>query len=174
VIARVIERLETIALRRNQREVAAANDDDDVMEGLRRAAGGRGNFARIDEMGAREDDEEKHGAVALRLSSRGLVAERGGFNLHAGVRIDADDRDALERLCRYVARPAAAAGRVSVLPDGRDANAQVVLRSVPKPPRSGAATHRVMTPIEFMGLHPRSTWASRPVVPRVRRARDGP
>ena len=47
--------------------------------------------------------------------SRGLVAEVGGFNLHAGVRVEADDRDALERLCRYMARPAVAAGRVSVL-----------------------------------------------------------
>lgn len=34
------------------------------MEGLRRAAGGRGTFARIGEKGAREDDEEKHAAVA--------------------------------------------------------------------------------------------------------------
>jgi len=41
----------------------------------------------------------------------------GGFNLHAGVRVEADDRDALERLCRYMARPAVATGRVSVLPD---------------------------------------------------------
>jgi len=143
VIARVIERLETIARRRDQREPSAANDDEDGMEGLRRAAGGRGTFARIDEKGAREDDEEKRGAVVLRLSSRGLVAELGGFNLHAGVRVEGDDRDALERLCRYMARPAVAAGRVSVLPDGN-----VAYRV--KAPRSGAATHRVMTPMEFM------------------------
>ena len=68
----------------------------------------------------------------------------GGFNLHAGVRVEADERDALERLCRYMARPAVAAGRVSVLPDGN-----VAYRV--KSPRSGAATHRVMTPMEFMG-----------------------
>ncbi|MBK6533177.1 MAG: transposase [Deltaproteobacteria bacterium] len=73
--------------------------------------------------------------------SRGLVAEVGGFNLHAGVRVEADDRDALERLCRYMARPAVAAGRVSVLPDGN-----VAYRV--KSPRSGAATHRVMSPME--------------------------
>ncbi|MBK8694263.1 MAG: transposase [Deltaproteobacteria bacterium] len=68
----------------------------------------------------------------------------GGFNLHAGVRVEAGDRDSLERLCRYMARPAVAAGRVSVLPDGN-----VAYRV--KAPRSGAATHRVMTPMEFMG-----------------------
>ncbi len=76
VIARVIERLETIARRRGQREAVDA-DDEDGMEGLRRAAGGRGTFARIDEKGAGEDNEEQHAAVALRLSSRGLVAELG-------------------------------------------------------------------------------------------------
>jgi len=106
--------------------------------------GGRGTFARIDEKGARADDDEKHAAVALRLSSRGLVSEMGGFNLHAGVRVEAGDRDALERLCRYMARPAVATGRVSVLPDGN-----VAYRV--KSPRSGAATHRVMTPMDFMG-----------------------
>jgi len=42
-----------------------------------------------------------------------------------------------------MARPAVAAGRVSVLPDGN-----VAYRV--KAPRSGAATHRVMTPMEFM------------------------
>jgi hypothetical protein len=75
--------------------------------------------------------------------SRGLVAELGGFNLHAGVCVAADDRDALERLCRYMARPAVASGRVSVLPDGN-----VAYRV--KSPRSAGATHRVMTPMEFM------------------------
>jgi hypothetical protein len=144
VIARVIARLETIARRRGHRDPAAAGSlDEDGMERLRRAAGGRGTFARIDEKGAREDDKEKHAAAALRLSSHGLVAEMGGFNLHAGVRVEADDRDALERLCRYMARPAVATGRVSVLPDGN-----VAYRV--KSPRSGAATHRVMTPMEFM------------------------
>ncbi|MBK6532506.1 MAG: transposase [Deltaproteobacteria bacterium] len=79
----------------------------------------------------------------LQQASRGLVAEVGGFNRHAGVRVAADDRDGLERLCRYMARPAVASGRVRVLPDGN-----VVYRV--KSPRSAGATHRVMTPMEFM------------------------
>ncbi len=55
----------------------------------------------------------------------------------------ADDRTALERRCRYMARPAVASGRASVLPDGN-----VTYRV--KSPRSAGATHRVMTPMEFM------------------------
>ena len=42
-----------------------------------------------------------------------------GFNLHANVSIGARDRDRLERLLRYAARPALAVERLSKLPDGR-------------------------------------------------------
>ncbi|MBK8697946.1 MAG: hypothetical protein IPN17_38300 [Deltaproteobacteria bacterium] len=52
MIARVIARLETITRRRGQREAVDA-DDEDEMEGPRRAAGGRGTFAQVDEKGAR-------------------------------------------------------------------------------------------------------------------------
>src|SRR5262249_42870751 len=46
-------------------------------------------------------------------------AEVLGFHVHAGVVIDAGDREGLERLCRYGARPAFALERISLLPDGR-------------------------------------------------------
>ena len=144
VIARVIARLETIAARRAKR--SEGEDDgpsDDGMEGLRRTAGGRGTFARVDERGGRDGDDDERVSGPLQLASRGLVAEVSGFNLHAGVRVAGDDRDGLERLCRYMARPAVAAGRVSRLPDGN-----VAYRV--KSPRSTGATHRVMTPMEFM------------------------
>ena len=97
----------------------------------------------------------------------------------------ADDRTALERLCRYMARPAVASARVSVLLDGN-----VAWRV--KTPRSAVATHRVMTPMEFMArlsalvlpprtplvryhgvVAPDSPWRVA-VVPRMRRACDGP
>ncbi len=42
-----------------------------------------------------------------------------GFNLHANVQIAARDRRRLERLIRYVARPAVSSERLSELPDGR-------------------------------------------------------
>ena len=42
-----------------------------------------------------------------------------GFNIHANVRIGPMGRDALERLCRYVLRPALCSGRLELLDDGR-------------------------------------------------------
>ncbi|MBK6529602.1 MAG: transposase [Deltaproteobacteria bacterium] len=147
VIARVIERLQIIERRRAHRAASESCEvNDDGMEGLRRAAGGRGAFARVDDRGARDDASEAADARALaplRMRSHGLVAEVDGFNLHAGVCVAGDDRDALERLCRYMARPAVASGRVTRLPDGN-----VAYRV--KSPRSAGATHRVMTPMEFM------------------------
>jgi hypothetical protein len=43
----------------------------------------------------------------------------GGFNLHAGPRIEANDRKRLERLCRYVGRPALSEARLEQARDGR-------------------------------------------------------
>ena len=37
-----------------------------------------------------------------------LCADNNGFSLHAAVRCGADERKALEQLCRYITRPAPA------------------------------------------------------------------
>ena len=42
-----------------------------------------------------------------------------GFSIHGNVSIDARDRDRLECLIRYAARPAISTERLSELPDGR-------------------------------------------------------
>src|SRR5271157_5062172 len=42
-----------------------------------------------------------------------------GFDLHAGVRVPASDRNHLERLCRYLCRPAISNERVKQLADGK-------------------------------------------------------
>jgi hypothetical protein len=42
-----------------------------------------------------------------------------GVSLHAAVAVPARDRRRLERLCRYVARPAVASGRLARVDDGR-------------------------------------------------------
>lgn len=73
----------------------------------------------------------------------GAGVEHAGFNLHAGVRVAADDRTGLERLCRYVARPAVCAERVALREDGT-----VTYRL--KTPRRSGETHRVMQPEEFL------------------------
>jgi len=42
-----------------------------------------------------------------------------GFSVHANVSIEARDRERLQRLIRYAARPAVATERLTELPDGR-------------------------------------------------------
>jgi hypothetical protein len=46
------------------------------------------------------------------------LAVQHGFSLHAGVRISGSDRERLERLVRYVARPAIASERLELADDG--------------------------------------------------------
>jgi len=46
-------------------------------------------------------------------------ASVGGLSLHANVAVPARDRQRLERLCRYVARPPVATGRLSLQADGQ-------------------------------------------------------
>ena len=66
-----------------------------------------------------------------------------GFSLHAAVRCGADDRQALEQLCRYITRPALANERVQT-----NAAGQVVLKL--KTLWRDGTTHIVMSPLEFM------------------------
>ena len=67
----------------------------------------------------------------------------GGFSLHAGVAARADERGKLERLCRYITRPAIANERLKRNPAG-----QIVLQL--KSPYRDGTTHIVMSPLEFM------------------------
>jgi hypothetical protein len=66
-----------------------------------------------------------------------------GFSLHAAVRCGAHQRKELERLCRYITRPAIANERLKRNPAG-----QVVLQL--KSPWRDGTTHIVMSPLEFM------------------------
>ena len=72
-----------------------------------------------------------------------LCADIDGFSLHAAVRCAADDRQALEQLCRYITRPALANERVQT-----NAAGQVVLKL--KTAWRDGTTHLVMSPLEFM------------------------
>ncbi len=67
-----------------------------------------------------------------------LCADIAGFSLHAAVRCGADDRQALEQLCRYITRPALANERVQT-----NAAGQVVLKL--KTPWRDGTTHLVMS-----------------------------
>ncbi|MCE2661183.1 MAG: transposase [Rubrivivax sp.] len=72
-----------------------------------------------------------------------LCADIDGFSLHAAVRCGADDRQALEQLCRYITRPALANERVQT-----NAAGQVVLKL--KTAWRDGTTHLLMSPLEFM------------------------
>ena len=72
-----------------------------------------------------------------------LCADSNGFSLHAAVRCAADDRKALEQLCRYITRPALANERVQC-----NATGQVVLKL--KTPWRDGTMHLVMSLLEIM------------------------
>ena len=72
-----------------------------------------------------------------------LCADIDGFSLRAAVRCAADERQALEQLCRYITRPALANERVQT-----NAAGQVVLKL--KTAWRDGTTHLAMSPLEFM------------------------
>ena len=65
-----------------------------------------------------------------------------GFSLHAATRIAGPDQRGLERLCRYVARPALASGRLGILDAGH-------LSFVLKAPWSDGICHLLLCPMEL-------------------------
>ncbi len=94
----------------------------------------------------------RRGARTLRLGSGNAIeatitrrrcAAVEGFSLHGGVRVPANDRDGLEHLARYLARPPIAVDRLSLLSDGR-----VALRF--KRPFSDGTEAVVFTPFELI------------------------
>ena len=66
-----------------------------------------------------------------------------GFSLHAGVATRANEREKLERLCRYIARPAVSTKRLSLTRHGK-------VRYELKTPYSDGTTHVIFEPLEFM------------------------
>ncbi len=74
--------------------------------------------------------------------SQGCVSAQG-FSLHADTRCEPQQRQKLERLCRYITRPALGHKRLS-----RTRAGEVVLQL--KTPYRDGSTHLVMTPLEFL------------------------
>ena len=72
-----------------------------------------------------------------------MCADIDGFSLHAAVRCGAEDRQALEQLCRYITRPALANERAQT-----NAAGQVVLKL--KTPWRDGTTHLVTSPLAVM------------------------
>src|SRR5690606_34585912 len=87
------------------------------------------------------------GKQVLRVGSEPTATIRGrpahGFDLHAGHRISAHDRDGLERLCRYLLRPPLSHARLTLTNEG-----QVRLRL--KRAWSDGTTHLLFNPLDFI------------------------
>jgi len=71
------------------------------------------------------------------------VAKESGFSLHAGVAAQAWERDKLERLCRYISRPAVSEKRLSLTSAGN-------IRYKLKTPYSDGTTHVIFEPLDFI------------------------
>lgn len=74
----------------------------------------------------------------------GQLASTSGFSLHAGVFANADEPDKLERLCRYISRPAISEQRLSMTQHGK-------VRCELKTPYRVGTTHVFFDPIDFIG-----------------------
>jgi hypothetical protein len=71
------------------------------------------------------------------------VGNVAGFSLHAGVATKAHERAKLERLCRYITRPAVSTQRLLMTRNGR-------VRYELKTPWRNGTTHVIFEPLDFM------------------------
>lgn len=76
-------------------------------------------------------------------SSDSQVGSMAGFSLHAGVATRGNEREKLERVCRYIARPALSEKRLSISGNGH-------VRYQLKTPYRDGTTHVIFTPLDFM------------------------
>jgi hypothetical protein len=71
------------------------------------------------------------------------VGKVAGFSLHAGVAARAHERSKLERLCRYISRPAVSEKRLSLMRNGN-------IRYQLKTPYRDGTTHVIFEPLDFI------------------------
>lgn len=82
-------------------------------------------------------------AVPDGMTKSGLLGNVAGFSLHAGVSAKANERDKLERLCRYIARPPVSTKRLSMTVQGN-------IRYELKTPYRDGTTHIIFEPLDFI------------------------
>ncbi|MGB5707046.1 MAG: IS91 family transposase [Arenicellales bacterium] len=76
-------------------------------------------------------------------SNNPRLAKVNGFSLHAGVAAQAHQRSKLERLCRYISRPAVSTERMALTNQGN-------IRYTLKTPYRDGTTHIILEPLDFM------------------------
>jgi hypothetical protein len=126
---------------RDAEERGNASEALSALNGCAQLALRAGSFQALKAMGSEGSEEDPDERIGEGREKR-FTATVNGFNVHAAVRVAADNDEARERLVRYCTRPTLSLERLSRLPDGR------VTYQVKYPRRS--ATHLVMTPVEFM------------------------
>jgi hypothetical protein len=115
-------------------------DEEPVLAAIT-AASVRGLIATGERAGQRLRRVLRDPATGVRTGP--LCFASRGFSLHAATRISADNRQGLEQLCRYVARPALAAGRLRIIDTDQ-------LSFALKTPWSDGTTHLVPSPFELL------------------------
>ena len=115
-------------------------DEEAVLAALT-AASVRGITATGERAGQRLRRVLKDPATGVRTAP--LCFASRGFSLHAATRIAGPDRRGLERLCRYVARPALAGGRLRIV------NADHLSFAL-KTPWSDGTSHLLLSPMELL------------------------
>ncbi len=136
-------RIIRLCTKRGQLDDTAADplaDEEPVLAALT-AASVRGLIATGARAGQRLRRALRDPAIGVRTAS--LCFASRGFSLHAATRIAGRDRRGLERLCRYVARPALASGRLRLLASQR-------LCFALKTPWSEGTSHLLLSPMELL------------------------
>ena len=113
-----------------------------ALEACAQGSLGLGNLLKKrNKPGNRNQDADESGFEQRAVNGR--VGASHGYSLYAGNAIDADDKDARERLLRYCLRAPLSLERLSIGPDGN------VIYQV-KATRHGIETQRMMSPMQFM------------------------
>lgn len=91
-----------------------------------------------------------------RQASSDRVAQVAGFSLHAGLAAEAHERDKIERLCRYISRPAVSEKRLSLTSNGK-------VRYQLKTPYKDGTTHVIferggLPPLDFIARLAALAW----------------
>ncbi len=137
--ARRIIRLCTKRGRLNDTSADPLSDEEPVLAALT-AASVRGIIATGERAGQRLRRALQDPATGVRTAPWCFALR--GFSLHAATRIAGPDRRWLERLCRYVARPALASGRLRILDSEH-------LSFALKTPWSDGTSHHILSPLEL-------------------------
>ncbi len=121
LVAKVYRKVRRILERRgwvDEAEEWAARDQEVPLELEFASASAAGRIAQGARRGLRVPRGERWSRAGVRPGQGRRPGRSGGFDLHAGVAVEAADRSGLERLCRYISRPPIATDRLELTAQG--------------------------------------------------------